>query len=131
VSRRDGYEELAPAEGEHPVTAQAVANVERAGGKALRARIRTLQKRLEACLDARQMKLYRALMDALTERYLLVSAVHYNLGVEAGHAQRIVDDTRARAATEQGGDPNAVILALASEIVRIAAEARRPTSSTL
>lgn len=125
MTRRNWYEDIAPAEGEHPVSAEAVRGVRRtAEGRALGERLRMARTRFEASLTPAQAPLYRALTDALTERYLLLNAAHYNLGVEAGCAKRVLDGALAGAAVDEA-DPTAAIVALATELARLAERLRR------
>jgi hypothetical protein len=125
MTPRNWYEDIAPEEGEHPVSAEAVRIVgHTAEGRALAQRLHTARKRFGASLTAAQAPLYRDFIDALTSRYLLLHAAHYNLGVEVGYAQRVMDGALAGAAVEDA-DPTAAIQALATELVRLAERLRR------
>ena len=119
MTRRNWYEELAPEEGEHPVAEEAMQHVRDSdAGRALGERIQVLRQHFEATLAPEQAARHRELLDAMTARHLLLNAAHYNLGVEVGHAQRLVDDTLGSGATGEA-EPTAAIQALATEIVRL------------
>jgi hypothetical protein len=89
--RRNWYRELGSRFGDHPVTALAEQRVKRGSGAVRWRSMLGLNRRLAEQLPAELREDWLTLEELLHAHWLAMAAVHYNLGVEDGLRQGVLE----------------------------------------
>jgi len=121
MRRRDWYRELDPAEGEHPIDQEAQRWLSDSPEyQELRARVLEVGGMLGTLLDGAAKELWLAVEADINHRWALVAETYFNLGVEHGLAERVVDDVLGDAGADPKLRPAAAMRALAKAMAGVA-----------
>lgn len=121
MSRRDWYGEFEPPPEEHPVDLQIQVRLEDdADYQELRVQVLELGGMLSHLLDGETLQLWLRVEAAINDRWAAFAEAAYNVGVDAGLANRVVDDVLADAGADARLAPAAAVRALSAALARIA-----------